>query len=80
MDKLPNGDYGHRMATSGTPTQRLASVLLGQPVQQWLRQQRTTGRSWRLITRDLYETTNGQIDITHEAARKWANEPEKAAS
>ena len=67
------------MAT-GTPTQKLASMLLGQPVQQWLRDRYATGRSWRLVARDLYETTNGQIDITHEAARKWANEPEKASA
>lgn len=64
----------------GTPTQRLASVLLGRPVQDWLSDRREAGRSWRLVARDLYEATNGQIDITHEAARKWANDYERAAS
>ena len=56
-----------------TPNQKLAGLLLGQPVKDWLATRRATGRSWRLIARDLYEATNGQIDITHEAARKWAD-------
>jgi len=62
-----------------TPSQRLASLLLGQPVDKWLRAKRDTGRSWRLIARDLYEATNGQVDVTHEALRRWVDDSEKAA-
>jgi len=39
-----------------------------------LRERRAAGRSWRLLARDLYEATNGQIDITHEAARRWTQD------
>jgi hypothetical protein len=60
-----------------TANQRLASLLLGQPVDQWLTQRRESGRSWRLIARDLYDATNGQVDMTYEALRRWL--PEDAA-
>jgi len=63
-----------------TPQQKLARLLLGRPVDQWIQERRAAGRSWRLITRDLYEATNGQIDVTHETVRAWAAEPEPAAS
>lgn len=68
------------LAMTSTPTQRLASLILGRPVQDWIHDRRRAGRSWRLIARDLYEATNGQIDITHQAARNWADEPDRAAS
>jgi hypothetical protein len=60
--------------TDQTPNQRLASLILGQPVQSWIITRRTAGRSWRLVARDLYEATNGQIDVTHETVRNWAEQ------
>lgn len=57
--------------TTETPTQRLASILLGRPLDGWIADHRSAGRSWRLIARDLYEATNGQIDVTHETVRGW---------
>lgn len=62
-----------------TPNQRLAEIILGRPVDDWIRERRATGRSWRLIARDLYEATNGQIDLTHETVRGWAYREDKAA-
>ena len=56
-----------------TPTQRLASHLLGQPVGDWIADRRDTGRSWRLIARDLHEQTGGAVDVTHETLRAWAD-------
>ena len=53
---------------------RLASILLGQDVRQWLRNERAAGRSWRVISRNLYESTNRQVDVTYEALRSWADE------
>lgn len=61
-------------ATDQTPNQRLASLILGQPVQTWIASRRDSGRSWRLVARDLYEATNGQIDVTHETVRNWAEQ------
>ena len=57
-----------------TPTMKLASILLGQDVREWITGRRDDGRSWRLISRDLYEATNKQVDVTHEAIRSWVTE------
>lgn len=56
-----------------TPTQRLASILLGRPLSGWIEERRNEGRSWRLIARDLFDATNGQIDVTHETLRAWSD-------
>lgn len=56
---------------SETPTQRLASLLLGTDVRDFIAEKRTAGRPWRFITRDLYEATGGQVDVTHETLRQW---------
>lgn len=57
-----------------TPTKRLADLLLEEPVENWIRARRQGGRSWRLVARDLYEATNGQVDVTPNAVRTWAAE------
>jgi hypothetical protein len=60
--------------SEATPTQQLASLLLGQPVHNWIAMQRASGSSWRKIADDLNARTNGQVDVTHEAVRGWADE------
>ena len=62
-----------------TPNQKLAGMILGKPVKDFIRERRALGRSWRLVARDLYEATNGQIDITHQAAQNWAADKDTAA-
>jgi hypothetical protein len=59
--------------TSFSAGQKLASLLLGQPVDQWIAAQRKAGLSWRLIARALYERTNGQVDVTYETLRNWSD-------
>ncbi|MDP4015356.1 MAG: hypothetical protein U0990_11485 [Candidatus Nanopelagicales bacterium] len=65
-----------------TPNQRLAQLLLGTPLDQWLSTKRTSGTPWRAIARDLYTATNGQIDMSHETIRIWCASllPDEAAS
>lgn len=46
-------------------------MLLGQSVIEWVAERRDAGRPWRLVARDLYEQTNGQIDVTYETLRTW---------
>jgi hypothetical protein len=62
------------MGTTETPTQRLATILLGRSVHDWIVAQREQGASWRKIADDLKIATDGQIDVTHEAVRGWADE------
>ena len=71
---------GHTLRfMTDTPTQKLASIILGQDVREWITQRRSDGRSWRLISRDLYEATNRQVDVTHESIRSWVTEGEDAS-
>jgi hypothetical protein len=72
----------HRKTPSGTRTQQLASLLLGQPVETFVRTRRAEGRSWRLISRDLYDATGQQLDVSDVTLISWfgGREPETAAS
>lgn len=62
-----------------TPTQRLADLLLPTTLSDFVQARRDTGRSWRLIARDLHEQTGGQIDVTAETLRGWFGSSERAA-
>lgn len=61
-----------------TPTQRLADVILGRPVDEWIAERRNlpNPRSWRLLARDLYDATDGSIDVSHETLRLWCGRDE----
>lgn len=61
-------------------TQRLADRILGQTVEHWVDQRRAEGRAWPKVARDLYEATDGEIDVTGETLRRWAGETVPAAS
>ena len=56
-----------------TSTQRLASLLLDQPVEKWIQARRDLGDSWRLISIELHDRTSGQVSVTGEAIRQWAS-------
>lgn len=53
-----------------TPGQRLASLLLGQPVIPWIRSRRTH-MSWRQIAAELRDKTDGQVDVTAQTLVNW---------
>lgn len=57
-----------------SPTQRLAGIILGEPVNDWITARRAEGMSWRLISRSLRERTGGQIDVTYETLRAWVGQ------
>lgn len=56
--------------TTESPTQQLATLILGQPLADFCRSRRPE-KSWRLIARDLYNATNGRIDVSPEMLRVW---------
>ena len=64
----------------GTPTQRLADLLLPTTLADFVQGRREAGRSWRLIARDLHQETDGQVDVTAETLRGWFSTPERLAS
>lgn len=55
----------------GTPTQRLASTLLGQPLEEWVAARRLMRMSWKAIAAELSVSTNGQVNISRETLRGW---------
>lgn len=54
-----------------TPTRRLAEVLLGRPLDEWVRERRAAGSSWRLISMELWDATNHEVVVTYETLRSW---------
>lgn len=63
-----------------TASERLASHLLGASLADFVAARRPD-RSWRLIARDLFDATKGEIDLSPEALRKrYSAEPEAVAS
>ena len=54
-----------------TATQRLADAMLKESLEGYVRSRRAQGRPWRLIARDLWQDTDGEIDVTYETLRTW---------
>jgi len=54
---------------TATTTRRLADVLLGGGLDEYVTQRRDAGKSWRRITLDLRDDIG--IDITHNTLRAW---------
>ena len=61
-------------AMDNTPTQQLATLLLGEPVLDWIAQRRAQGKTWRAIARELDQRTDHRVDVTYETLRIWAGE------
>ncbi len=62
------------MSPTETPTQRLATLLLGMPVNDWIAGQRELGRTWREVADRLDHATKHQVVVSHESVRQWADE------
>lgn len=61
-----------------TPTHRLASMILQRDLGEYVAEKRADGRAWRLISRDLWQDTDGLVDVTYETLRTWF--PDKAGA
>lgn len=55
-----------------TPRQRIADLLLGRPVEDFIAERRANADSWTSIAIALRDATDGEIDVTGEAIRQWA--------
>jgi hypothetical protein len=73
------------MRPEPTTTQRLASLLLGTDLHDWIgeRKSHPYKPSWTAIAADLKDATNGEVSVTGEAIRRWyvetTPEPQDAA-
>lgn len=75
------------MQRTNTATQRLASVILGQDLGEWVAERRAHPYepSWQAIADELREVTDNEVDVSRETLRLWygqrvAGEPtEKSA-
>jgi hypothetical protein len=58
-----------------TPSRRLASLLLAEDIDEWVKRKRhpfpDVERSWRDVARQLERATDGQVDVSPETLRKW---------
>lgn len=54
-----------------TATQRLADLLLGQPVMEWVDERRAKGLSWRKVAIELRDRTEGEIDVAPATLIAW---------
>jgi hypothetical protein len=59
-----------------SPTQRLAALLVGRPLDEYVTEKRTATPkwSWELIAEQLAADTNGQVNVSREALRRWYGE------
>lgn len=54
----------------GTDLYHRADRLVG-GIDAWVGRRRAAGESWVVVARELYLTTGGEIDVTHETLRRW---------
>lgn len=63
-----------------SPTYRLAEVLLGEPLDRWVRTHREAGNSWRMIAMELWRATDHEVVVSFETLRSWFPEDENGAA
>lgn len=59
---------------------RLASLLLKQPVAEFIADRRANGTSWPAIRDELRDATDGEIDVSWQAVQQWAARAEERVS
>lgn len=53
------------------PLRRLADVLLPGGLDDFVQTRRGAGVAWRVIEREIYQATEGQVDVTAQTLRTW---------
>lgn len=62
-----------------TDKARLADYLLPGGLEAFVNTRRRDGKSWRLIALDIYDATDRQVVVTHEALFRWFDRDKGAA-
>jgi len=60
-----------------TDLQRLATIILGEPVEEWLLVRHRARSSYRTIADELAEATGGQVRVTRQAIGLWRQAADK---
>lgn len=63
-----------------TPAQHLADLLLDRPVEEWARERRARGLSWRRIALELRDVTGGKVDVAPATLIAWDAAQQERAS
>lgn len=53
------------------PRQRLASLILGRPVMEFIAEHRANGASYRKVALALRDATDGEVDVSDITIRSW---------
>lgn len=53
------------------PRQRLADLILGRPVVEFIAERKANGDSFRKIANDLRDESAGEIDVSDVTIRSW---------
>lgn len=60
---------------------RLAEALFedryGQPLADWIADQKDDGHTWRVVARNLRELTGGLLDVSPQTLINWMQEGDK---
>jgi hypothetical protein len=59
---------------ASTPRQRLADLLLGRSVLDFIAERRADGKTWPQVRDDLCDATDGEIDVSWQAVQQWASQ------
>ena len=54
-----------------SPTQQLASLKLGRPLEEYVAEKRAAGLPWSSIAVEISLDTDGEVDISRESLRLW---------
>lgn len=48
-----------------------ANLLIPGGIDAFVLTRRDEGKGWRVVARELWLTTGGEVDLTHETLRRW---------
>jgi hypothetical protein len=63
-----------------TAKQRLADLVLGRPLAEFVAERRANEVAWRRIGREVLDATDGTVEISGETLRAWFCDAETGAA
>lgn len=63
-----------------TAKQRLADLILGRPLAEFVAERRANDIAWSRIARELRDATDGAVEVSRESLREWFMDDEVGAA